>query len=103
MGKLAVDVEILEAEVLRLRTQCDVVREENRRLSRILNDQPLWMRVHVVKEGDTLSDIVSYYSGLEWQRAFTVQEIAVLNRLTDPNLIRPGDVLMIPHSRLVRP
>lgn len=45
---------------------------------------------YTVKPGDTLWGIARQYHT-------TVQELAALNRLTDPSLIYPGLVLLLPH------
>jgi N-acetylmuramoyl-L-alanine amidase len=43
-----------------------------------------------VEPGDTLGKIASYYGGP------SVQQIAAHNGITDPNVIRPGQVIYIP-------
>ncbi len=50
---------------------------------------PLPPRAYDVREGETLSDIADLY-------ALTVEEILALNPDVDPELIQPGQVLLIP-------
>jgi len=48
--------------------------------------------IHTVKSGDNLSKIAANYPGVTWQ------EICEVNKLTDCNLIHPGQKLVIPNS-----
>jgi len=52
---------------------------------------PLPPRAHDVQEGETVSDIAALYD-------VTVEEILALNPQLDPELIQPGQVLLIPAS-----
>jgi LysM repeat protein len=48
---------------------------------------------YTVKSGDTLSSIADGYPGVSWQ------QIAAVNKIAAPYLIRPGDRLVIPGPR----
>ena len=50
---------------------------------------PLPPRAHDVQEGETVSDIAELYG-------VTVQDILALNADMDPEMIRPGQVLLVP-------
>lgn len=47
--------------------------------------------IYVVKAGDTLSTIAQQYG-------VTIEDLIAVNRLTDPNLLRVGQILIIPTS-----
>lgn len=49
------------------------------------------MRFHQVQPGDTLSDIAVKYKA-DWKA------LSKKNRLTDPNKLQPGDIIMIPDA-----
>lgn len=48
--------------------------------------------VHVVRDGDTLSAISARYYG----KGSLYRQLATYNKLKNPNLIRPGDIIKIP-------
>lgn len=52
--------------------------------------------VYVVKKGDTLSSIARKYST-------TVKALAELNRITNPDVIRVGQVLTLPEKKAEKP
>ncbi|MDR0824741.1 MAG: LysM peptidoglycan-binding domain-containing protein [Prevotella sp.] len=48
--------------------------------------------VYVVKSGDSLSKIAKNYPGITWQKIFEANK----DQIKDPNLIYPGQKLVIP-------
>src|SRR4051812_11110743 len=59
-------------------------------LSSTVPISPLSPRTYVVQRGDNLTNIAGRYEGVSWR------DIAAANRLDDPDLIYPGEVLSIP-------
>jgi LysM repeat protein len=48
--------------------------------------------VYEVKSGDSLSKIATHYAGMTWQKIFEANK----DRISNPNLIHPGQKLRIP-------
>lgn len=55
------------------------------------------METYTVKSGDTLSKIAQYYYG----DMYAYDKIAQANNIDNPNLIEPGQVLVIPDVLVV--
>jgi membrane-bound lytic murein transglycosylase D len=60
-----------------------------RELRKVPLDERLTWRSHRIRRGETLSQIASHYGT-------TTRDLAHLNGLVNPHLIRPGDTLLIP-------
>jgi hypothetical protein len=54
---------------------------------------PAGPRTHIVREGDTLSGIAAQLGLLNWRRLYDANRAVIGG---DPNLIRPGQVLVVP-------
>jgi hypothetical protein len=54
---------------------------------------------HQVKHGDTLAAIAKQYGFAQWKPVWNYNGPRVLKILTNPNMIRTGDQLLIPRSR----
>lgn len=65
--------------------QSAVLRAENTAASSVGGQSPT---THVVTKGETLSGIAAKYK-------MTVQQISALNGITNPNMIRPGQTLLL--------
>ncbi len=49
-------------------------------------------QMYTVKSGDSLSKIATHYPGMTWQKIFEANK----DKIKDPNLIFPGQELVIP-------
>lgn len=87
--------DVLRFDLAEAKRERDKLSSEVTRLRGELNDRPprlILMRVHIVKDGDTLTSIAKLHDLGEGG----VGDLVTLNRLNNADHIEPGWFLMIP-------